>query len=87
MIVQTVFGMNVTELNDGSKPNVARYLELAIPLTAVTIWIIVSLQSKAHLDDADPSMWSQIWWPVTSLMDLFTHVLRRPRRGDDYARV
>lgn len=62
--------MNVTEINTGSVVNFARYVELALPLTAVTIWIIISLQSKTHLDDTDPSMWSQMWWPFTAGRDL-----------------
>jgi len=65
-----VFGMNVTEINTGSVVNLARYVELALPLTAVTIWIIISLQSKTYLDDANPSMWSQMWWPLTAVRDL-----------------
>jgi hypothetical protein len=68
--------MNVTEINTGSVVNLARYVELAVPLTAVTVWIVISLQSsKAHLDDPAPSMWSQMWWPFTAvrglLRDLF----------------
>jgi hypothetical protein len=62
--------MNVTEINTGSVVNLARYVELALPLTAVTIWIIISLQSKTYLDDANPSMWSQMWWPLTAVRDL-----------------
>lgn len=82
-ISQAVFGMNIKEINGDSDnlPNVTTYIELAIPLTAVTIWIILSLQSKAHLDEPEPSIWSQMWWPFTSVKRLI-----RPRRGN-YARV
>jgi len=72
VIWQAVFGMNVTEINSGSKVNLARYVQLALPLTAVTIWIIISLQGRAHLDDPEPSMWSQMWWPVKEVTAAFT---------------
>ncbi|KAJ3576809.1 hypothetical protein NP233_g148 [Leucocoprinus birnbaumii] len=42
--VATAFGMNVTEINEGSVPSLGHYFAAAFPLTAVTIWIIVALQ-------------------------------------------
>lgn len=42
--VQTAFGMNVTEINEGSVPSLSHYFAAAFPLTAVTIWIVVALQ-------------------------------------------
>ena len=78
MSSEAVFGMNVTEINSGSQVNLTRYVELALPLTAVTIWIIISLQSKMHLNDPDRSMWSQMWWPVKAVTNLFVQAwLRR----------
>jgi hypothetical protein len=89
-IRQAIFGMNVTEINTGSVVNLARYFELAVPLTAVTVWVVVSLQSKARLGDPEATMWSQMWWPFIAVMDLF-RPLMRGRRGDrgthKYARV
>lgn len=73
---QSFFGMNVRELN-GSVPGITRYLEVAIPLTVVTVWIIVALQGKWHLDDIArggrrrESVWKQLWWPLTSMTNLF----------------
>lgn len=42
--VATAFGMNVTEINEGSVPSLGHYFAAALPLTAATIWIIVALQ-------------------------------------------
>lgn len=43
-IIQTVFGMNVTEINPDGLVDLAHYVAVAIPLTIVTIWIIVAYQ-------------------------------------------
>ncbi|KAF7760200.1 hypothetical protein Agabi119p4_10876 [Agaricus bisporus var. burnettii] len=42
--VATAFGMNVSEINFGSTPSLSDYFATALPLTAVTIWIVVALQ-------------------------------------------
>jgi len=76
-----VFGMNVTEINSGSKVDLARYVAVVVPLTAVTIWVMMSLKSKAHLDDPDPSMWSQMLWPLKAAMDVFVGIFQARRKA------
>ena len=39
-----VFGMNVTVINPGSSATLGHYLELVLPLTALTIWIVIALE-------------------------------------------
>jgi len=39
--VAAVFGMNVIEINDGSKETLGHYLAAAIPLTGITIWVMM----------------------------------------------
>ncbi|KAL0573926.1 hypothetical protein V5O48_008023 [Marasmius crinis-equi] len=48
--IATVFGMNVQEINDGSIPHISSYLATAIPLTLVTIWIMMIMyySTKQH---------------------------------------
>ncbi|KAF9447468.1 hypothetical protein P691DRAFT_760751 [Macrolepiota fuliginosa MF-IS2] len=46
--VATAFGMNVQEINNGSTPTLGHYFAAALPLTAVTIWIVVALQIQMH---------------------------------------
>ncbi|KAF7980137.1 hypothetical protein HWV62_39575 [Athelia sp. TMB] len=91
--VATVFGMNLKELNDGI-PDVARYLEVAIPMTAVTVWIIVALQGKWHLNNAAnggkggnvASLWTQLWWPLTSVSNLIMGEPEERRKRDWWRR-
>jgi len=42
--VATAFGMNITTLDDGVKGTMGQYLGISIPLTAITIWILVAYQ-------------------------------------------
>ena len=53
--VQTAFGMNVTEINQGSVPSLSHYFAAAFPLTAVTIWIVVALQIQLKEPVISPS--------------------------------
>ncbi|KZP18380.1 hypothetical protein FIBSPDRAFT_829434 [Athelia psychrophila] len=86
--VATVFGMNLKELNGGT-PGIDRYLEVAIPMTAVTVWIIIALQSKWHLNNTanggqggtGASLWGQLWWPLTSVTNLVTGPEQRKKAG------
>ncbi|KAL4268317.1 Cora superfamily [Pleurotus pulmonarius] len=48
-LVAAVFGMNVTEINEGSIPQFHTYLAIAIPLTIFTIWVTVALQFRSQI--------------------------------------
>ncbi|KAJ7489584.1 hypothetical protein FB451DRAFT_693768 [Mycena latifolia] len=69
-----VFGMNVKELTSNTNGTIPHYLALALPLTAVTIWIIMAFQYRnkdpnklIHDDDRETSMWSKLKWPLGTL--------------------
>ncbi|KAF8873988.1 hypothetical protein BD779DRAFT_1568096, partial [Infundibulicybe gibba] len=44
--VASIFGMNIREIVDDTHGTLARYFEVAIPLTAVTIWIILAVHHR-----------------------------------------
>ncbi|KAK1220123.1 hypothetical protein PQX77_017162 [Marasmius sp. AFHP31] len=47
--VATAFGMNVKEINEGSLVTLPQYLETALPLTFITIWVMMILyHSSKH---------------------------------------
>lgn len=46
--------MNVTEINDGSVPSLRHYFAAALPLTAITVWIIVALQIQMNESPSPP---------------------------------
>jgi len=71
-----VFGMNVIELNSGTYGTLPHYIAATIPLTVVTIWIIVAFQSRFVLRD-DESFWKKLLWPIALVQRLM-----RPRIPD-----
>ncbi|TFK31449.1 hypothetical protein BDQ12DRAFT_694125 [Crucibulum laeve] len=61
--VAAVFGMNVGEIAPGTLGTIAHYVEIAVPLTIITIWVIVAFQSRYIFPD-DVSFWQRLGWPV-----------------------
>jgi len=43
-LVASIFGMNVNEINPGTAGTLPHYFAAAIPLTALTIWVLVAFQ-------------------------------------------
>ncbi|KAF9462507.1 hypothetical protein BDZ94DRAFT_1322516 [Collybia nuda] len=43
-LVATPFGMNVEEINPGTFGTLPQYLAIAIPLTVVTVWVVIAFQ-------------------------------------------
>jgi hypothetical protein len=73
----SVFGMNVNILADGTHGTLGHYAAFAVPLTAVTIWIIMAFQYRkkdpSHLihDENYVPMWSKLSWPFSKLRRKF----------------
>jgi Mg2+ and Co2+ transporter CorA len=63
--VAGVFGMNVSEINPGSLGTLPHYVETALPLTLLTIYLIITFQSKNYMGNQNASVWMRLWWPVT----------------------
>lgn len=62
--VAAIFGMNIKEITPNTHGSLPHYFETAIPLTIVTIWIIIAFQSKQHLGGPESSLWVKLWWPI-----------------------
>ncbi|KAH9474783.1 hypothetical protein JR316_0013248 [Psilocybe cubensis] len=61
--VAGVFGMNVSEINPGSLGTLPRYIEIALPLTLVTAWIIIAFQST-YIFPENTGFMKRLGWPV-----------------------
>jgi len=72
-----VFGMNVIELNSGTYGTLGTYVAATLPLTLVTIWIIVAYQSRFVLRE-DEAMWKKLLWPIALLYRIFSRSRDRP---------
>jgi len=72
--------MNIKNLQDGSLGTIPEYLAYAIPLTAVTIWVIMALHSsKARMEESDKGFIHRLRWPITELLQTWK---RKRRRGN-----
>jgi hypothetical protein len=75
--------MNVDILADGTYGTLAHYFAFAVPLTAITVWVIMAFQYRkkdpSHLihDENYVSVWDKFSWPWTTLR----RKLRRTRSG------
>ncbi|KAF7324872.1 hypothetical protein MKEN_00529300 [Mycena kentingensis (nom. inval.)] len=93
----TVFGMNIQELTHDTSGTLVHYIYVAIPLTLVTIWIIVAFQHRNRdpqnliHDDSEESWWS-FWhrfsWPILSIRRGFERsaTLRSAKRSRSKSR-
>jgi hypothetical protein len=65
--------MNVDILADGTYGTLAHYFAFAVPLTAITVWVIMAFQYRkkdpSHLihDENYVSVWDKFSWPWTTL--------------------
>ncbi len=56
--------MNISEIVPDTQGTLGRYFATTIPLTLVTICIIMMLRAKDHSDDPSASIWTKLWWPA-----------------------
>jgi len=77
--VANAFGMNVIELNPQGYMTLARFFEAMLPLTLVTIWVIVAFQSRFVLRDERGSMWKKLLWPIM----LVNNMIPRSSKDDN----
>jgi len=80
---QGVFGMNVIELNANTYGTIVHYVAAALPLTFVTIWIIVAFQSRFVLRDNE-AMWKKLLWPIALIHRLISQTRRQPEDSTSY---
>ncbi|KAG5639754.1 hypothetical protein H0H81_000034 [Sphagnurus paluster] len=76
--LQGIFGMNVDEISPGTKGTLAHYLAVALPLTIVTIWVIVAFQSK-HIFPEGTGLVRRFAWPVQLCLTLLRDRLGREK--------
>lgn len=60
--------MNIEELAPGTHGNLARYFATAIPLTVLTICLVMTLHIKDHVSDPHASSWTR-WWGSIALVN------------------
>jgi hypothetical protein len=65
--------MNIKEINPGTNGTLVHYVVSTIPLTAVTIWIVIAVQRKYLSERPDEvSIWGELVWPLITARRLFS---------------
>ncbi|KJA24138.1 hypothetical protein HYPSUDRAFT_39284 [Hypholoma sublateritium FD-334 SS-4] len=64
--VAAVFGMNVQEIVPSTHGTLAHYAETALPLTLLTIWVIIASQNR-YIFPPGLNFWMRLGWPVLVL--------------------
>ncbi|RXW17666.1 hypothetical protein EST38_g8185 [Candolleomyces aberdarensis] len=64
--VATVFGMNVFEISPDAHATIPQYVAIALPLTVLTMWIVIAFRSKIVLSGQVP-FWLRLIWPLKKL--------------------
>lgn len=78
--VAGIFGMNIQEINPGTKGTVVHYAATAASFTLATIWIIIAFQSR-HLFEEGTSLWRRLGWPYLLFRQLNGRNSKRPVRN------
>ncbi|KAK0484497.1 hypothetical protein IW261DRAFT_1456929 [Armillaria novae-zelandiae] len=68
--VAAIFGMNVGEISPGTKGTLPHYFEAALPLTFLTVWVVMAFQSK-YLFDSGSTFWMRLVWPWMLFKQVF----------------
>jgi hypothetical protein len=67
--------------------SLVRYLLTTIPLTLLTIWIIVAFQIKYYFGGAEMTSWARIFWPAFVFRGPFSKYNQRRKEAEGYNRV
>lgn len=73
-----VFSMNIQPINPLTNYSITFYIMIAIPLTVVTIWVVVAFQSSYMFHDDTP-IWKRLAWPYY----LLQYLGNRDREGQN----
>ncbi|KAG6829922.1 hypothetical protein H0H92_002945 [Tricholoma furcatifolium] len=67
---QGVFGMNLNIIVPGTLGTLPHYFAVALPLTFVTVWVVIAFQSK-WIYPKDTPLWKRFGWPVYLAHDVY----------------
>jgi len=78
----SVFGMNVVEINPDTRGTLPLYIITMLAMTVPTVWIIIAFQSQYMFKEKDASFWKRLCWPFY----LTRYWLRKARSSNDPTR-
>ncbi|KAI6045276.1 cora-like Mg2+ transporter protein-domain-containing protein [Pisolithus marmoratus] len=63
-LIASVFGMNVAEINPGTYENLSHYAEATIALTALTVWLVIAMQTESSFWPKGSGWRRRLAWPI-----------------------
>ena len=76
ILLQTIFRMNVVEINPQGGTNLFQFVALILPLVVVTFWIFFTFQTR-HLFPVGTSFYKRLGWPIIVVIDIHRKRSRR----------
>ena len=83
LFYQSIFGMNVGEINPGTNGTVPQYLAVALPLTVFTAWIIIAFQSK-YIFPRGTGFLMRLAWPIFLIRAMISKKKTAPAEKLEY---
>ncbi|KAI6158566.1 cora-like Mg2+ transporter protein-domain-containing protein [Pisolithus thermaeus] len=81
-LIAAVFGMNVVEINSGSRETLSHYVEATITLTVLTIWLVVAMQTESSFWPKGSPWWRRLAWPLFFAATPYLRRRRAPQRDE-----
>ncbi|KAG6331536.1 hypothetical protein ID866_7556 [Astraeus odoratus] len=63
-LMASVFGMNVMEINPGTKENLAHFAVATVALTIITAWLVIALQLHSSFWPPGSGLLRRLAWPI-----------------------
>lgn len=80
-LMASVFGMNVAEINPGTKENLSHFAVATVVLTLFTAWLVIALQLHSSFWPPGSGVFRRLAWPVFYVATLIGDAIRE-RRGN-----
>jgi hypothetical protein len=77
---QSVFGMNVKEINPGSLETLVRYIWVTIVLTLLTVYVVVTLQTHTSFHEPGAKLQKRAAWPILLIWNILPEKVKMPVR-------
>ncbi|KAI5996504.1 cora-like Mg2+ transporter protein-domain-containing protein [Pisolithus orientalis] len=63
-LIASVFGMNVAEINPGTRETLSHYAEATVTLTVLTAWLVIAMQTESSFWPRGSPWWRRLVWPI-----------------------
>lgn len=80
-LMASIFGMNVAEINPGTKENLGHFAVATVVLTILTAWLVIALQLHSSFWPPGSGVFRRLAWPVFYVAKVIGDAIRE-RRGN-----